>query len=119
MPARSVTCILLNATARALTLDVQFQELLHGEWMSGRMPPSSIAPGSFGKWESESGGFMTGTEGVLSYNIQGIDEKLQLHWNNPYAGSNWYGYSHPPGFKVEKNGGNGDNATVTFILTET
>lgn len=69
----------------------------------------------FGRWGSESDGFMTGTEGGLAYDISG-GGTCSLSWNNPYVGHNSYGGNATPGFAVATNGSDGDNAVVTFIL---
>ena len=118
MPARSATVFVLNASGKDLNLVVQSQHLDHGEWSGNGMPPNTIPGMGFGRWESESDGFMTGTEGRVSYTMAGMggNNQVQFHWDNPYAGSNTYGWSAPPGFKVTQSGGDGNNAMVNFIV---
>ncbi|MEU4154525.1 hypothetical protein [Streptomyces sp. NPDC026659] len=39
---------------------------LHGIWSENALPPSLINPSDSGSWQSESDGFMTGTEGLAT-----------------------------------------------------
>ena len=116
MPARSVNVFVLNTTDKSLTLVTNSQNLDHGEWSSGRYPPTVIPAGGFGSWASESKGFMTGTEGNVSYTVQDTGKTAVFYWNNPYAGGNSYSAGGPPGFKVTWVGGEGDNATVNYMF---
>jgi hypothetical protein len=95
----------------------------HGEWTS--KPPDLI--GNRGEWESESSGFATGTEGSASYQIENdtgaVIGNLDVHWDNPFAGSNSYSQSVNPqatdggaGFSIGHLGGGGNNASVEFRL---
>lgn len=123
MAARSVHVTLENRAGR-INL-VKFDHSLdHGEWTS--LPPQII--GNRGDWESESDGFMTGTEGRVSYRMEDVDGnrlgELKLHWNNPFVGSNSYDESVAPaasdasddGFSIAHVGGDGENANVRFVL---
>jgi hypothetical protein len=124
MAARSVVVVLVNTTGRHLTLeDVS---LAHGIWPVPA--PNAIVPHSEVRWRTESSGFATGTEGRANYHVDQPGSSLipspdptplHLHWNNPFAGSNSYHESAPPGFVVIHDGGGGDNATVKFFLTQT
>ncbi|NHB98780.1 hypothetical protein [Photorhabdus stackebrandtii] len=95
MSAREAYVSLENTTIYDLTLDMNSINLRHGEWV--RYPPGQIDAGTTGNWRSDSGGFMTGTEGTLRYYIN--DEKwnpetwnpdnwVSVHWKIPYSGTN-------------------------------
>lgn len=124
MAARSVVVVLVNTTDRSLTKEDE--NLSHGQWDSE--PPSSIGPQSQVSWKTESNGFATGTEGEVNYHVDQLGDVIQipspdpaplhLHWDNPFIGSNSYDES-APGFVVIHDGGGGDDATVTFFLTQT
>ena len=121
MAARSVSVIFDNRTGRNLLK--QNDRLDHGKWTT--RPPDVI--GNRGDWESESDGFLTGTEGSTSYHIVDLDDSVlgsfDVHWDDPFSGSNSYSHSVSPaadtsgtGFSIGHIGGGGDNATVTFVL---
>lgn len=63
---------------------------------------------------SESCGIFTGTEGKAWYNYNG--HIISLHWNNPFVGGNSYSCSWP---NCYIQGGNGNNAEVTFLIHNT
>jgi hypothetical protein len=65
---------------------------------------------------SESSGVATGTEGEVTYNIEGTSGSAHFHWDNPFIGSNSYDESTPTGFKADRSGGDGDNATVNWTF---
>ncbi len=125
MAARSVVVVFVNWTERSLTKEGE--DLPHGQWDSH--PPSQIAFGSTVSWKTESDGFATGTEGAVNYHVDQLHgpigipspdpSPLHLHWDNPFIGSNSYHENAPPGFMVIHDGGGGDDATVTFFLTQT
>jgi hypothetical protein len=127
MAARS-THVTLDSPAgvqRGFNLRLRDAELEHGVW--NVRPPTLI--GNRGEWESESDGFLTGTEGNATYQLEDVDGtllgELLVRWNNPFIGSNSYSESvdpqagpsnRPQGFSVVHLGGGGDNASVTFRL---
>ena len=112
MSARSTTVKFNNTTSETLTLTDA--NLSHGVWSRNLYPPKTIAPKSSATWMSESDGFMTGTEGTVTY----LSSKgnVTIHWDNPYVGSNSYSDSAPSGFVMSRTGGDGDNATVSFTF---
>ncbi len=124
MAARSTHVRLENATNRPFNLRRLDASLEAGEWTV--KPPELI--GDFGEWESESDGFLTGTEGRVSYQIETIDTevmgRVDVHWNNPFLGSNSYEATALPkatgpteqGFSIGHVGGGGNNASVVFKL---
>ena len=113
--ARSVTAYLNNQTSFTLTL--KSSSLQGGEWVI--KPPATIAAGQKGKWQSDSDGFMTGTEGNCVYRLSDGKTECKAHWNNPYTGSNSYSLDvDNPTYKGTYDGGGGDNATVNYYLSK-
>jgi hypothetical protein len=117
--ARSVIVKVQNNSPA--TLFLASATLSHGIWSDNMYPPQQIAPGANIQFASESQGFMTGTEGVATYTA--IDLKnpsqngpIQLHWDDPYSGSNFYGHSEPWFLRVTPSGGSGNNATWTVTI---
>ena len=115
MSARSTTVKLQNTTDFTLTLINA--ELDHGIWSQNQYPPRTIGPKSEGSWMSESDGFMTGTEGSVTYQLSDSKGNVYIEWDNPYIGSNSYKHTAPAGFEISQSGGSGDNAVVTFTLS--
>jgi hypothetical protein len=115
--ARSTDVRLINLTGCDLT---RFDYGLdHGEWTNE--PPWLIIASQIGSWESESNGFMTGTEGHAAFLTSDCTNRalrhkvIRVYWDNPYVGSNSYDYNGTdPAFRVPRVGGGGDNASVTF-----
>jgi hypothetical protein len=85
----------------------------HGVWKTN--VPSSIAPGAYGDWETESNGFMTGTQASITYGLQGVGN-VTLSWDDPFSGSNSYSVQAPAGYTVDRVGGPGNRTTVFFHL---
>jgi hypothetical protein len=111
--ARSVQVVFHNHTNETLTLDRA--ELSHGRWT--KQPPRSIGPKQQAEWASESSGFATGTEGRATYHLHGNSHaKVELHWDNPFVGSDSYEQHAPAGFHLSQQGGSGDNARVVWTL---
>lgn len=121
MAARSVKCIFVNDTDRRLRLK-QPATLDHGIWSKGTdpggQPPRELGPGAQATWESESSGFMTGTEGRAVYEADD-GATVEVWWDNPYIGDNKFSLTVSPEgtYKGKYEGGDGDNATVTFSLS--
>jgi hypothetical protein len=44
---------------------------------------------------------------------------VTVSWDVPFIGSNSHGEGAPKGFTIAHQGGNGDNAAVTFTLSRT
>lgn len=119
MSARSVRATFKNGLK--VTLHLLNASLSHGEWTTN--PPASIAPGGTGEWQSDSNGFMTGTEGTCTYQFVYIGESeptiqsVKLYWDNPFSGGNGYSITcSTPAIKVSWSEGNGDNATVHYTI---
>ncbi|GAA2039465.1 hypothetical protein GCM10009839_46810 [Catenulispora yoronensis] len=88
------------------------------------MPEFTVPNGAATAWESESNGFMTGTEGVASYRLSNCHNPAQnlkfanFHWNDPYYGSNSYDNAGTSaGVHIARSGGSGNNAIVTWVVT--
>jgi hypothetical protein len=112
--ARETEVVFANRTSETLTF--KSGSASHGKWTT--QVPSSIGPATFGRWETESSGFMTGTEGKISYAIGGSGN-VNLHWDNPFYGSNGADGSASSGFAIDRVGGEGNRATVFFHLRTT
>ncbi len=122
MSDRSVNASMLNDTNVTLRLLTSSISLPHGEWVT--YPPANLAPGDTARWQTDSDGFMTGTEGSFTYQFIYIGESepsietVKLYWDNPYVGGNGYSIScSVPAFKTGYSGGDGDNATVTYTFS--
>ena len=113
--ARSTLVHFHNLTESSLTL--VDENLSHGVWTRDSLPPDSIsAQSQNASWQSESDGFMTGTEGHVNYHMDAGD--VYMHWDNPFAGDNSYADNAPAGYSISHTEGSGDNAEVTFNLTK-
>ncbi|WP_438023563.1 hypothetical protein [Sorangium sp. So ce233] len=113
MAARSVLCNLVNQTGEPLTF-VDPPQLEHGILTPGQEPPRSCAGTAV--WSAESDGFMTGTEGRVTY--RGPSGSVTLYWNNPFIGGNDYGAT-PGGdyFLVKLQGPKvGSNVSATYVV---
>lgn len=84
-----------------------------GIWSGNQFPGEDLGPGTSTSWQSESDGFMTGTEGTVTYDMVGVGP-VRVHWNNPYWGSNSYSCSAPGGYQCSWTGGSGNNTEVNF-----
>lgn len=118
--ARSTQVSVVNWTGCQLRL--QNTWLDHGIWTSA--PDAIVNDGNTGRWQSESNGFMTGTEGHVIYDAENCGnpalngKRVQLHWNNPYVGSNSYDSAgSDPMFRFAMSGGSGNNAAVYWTIT--
>lgn len=112
--ARSTTVTFINNTNFNLSLSQA--NLSHGSW--GTFPPSSIPAHSRVNWESVSDGVGTGTEGIATYLIGSGDGSVTTQWDNPFVGSNSYKCYTSSGYSISYSGGSGDNANVTFTLSQ-
>ena len=114
--ARSVEVFLSNLTRCDLLLVTA--RLDHGEWTTE--PPRLILFGDEGRWESESNGVATGTEGEADYITQSCRDanfntkRIHFHWDNPFIGSNSYDTAGTDGaFHSRIVGGSGNHAGVS------
>jgi hypothetical protein len=114
MAARSVQVVICNLTNSELFLSGL--GLQHGKWSS--KPPLTIAPMAINtQFGSQSHGFLTGTQGSASYAIGSpTGNGVALEWDNPFVGSNSYSATAPGGFACPWLGGQGNNATIYFVL---
>eukprot|EP01084_Bolivina_argentea_P045675 84077_1 len=92
------------------------EKLVHGFWTDNMIPPEYIEATAAVYFGSQSDGFMTGTEGTVTYLMINGPGSVILNWDNPYSGGNSYSQSAPKGFDCIHSGGGGNNANVTFIL---
>ncbi|MFE4971390.1 endonuclease/exonuclease/phosphatase family protein [Kitasatospora sp. NPDC056651] len=120
MAARSTGVIFSNRTGCDLTLE--WRGLLHGIWTAS--PPDRISREQGASWGSESSGIATGTEANVRYVTQNCsirsndNRQVQLHWDNPFIGSNSYDEagSDYSTFRIDRAGGVGNNAVVTWTV---
>ena len=103
MAARSVHIAFKNLTDETL---VRVDEgLSHGIYTEPWFPPATIAPDAVGEWQTESDGFLTGTEGSAKYRLSNgnFDEFVTVTWDNPYVGANGSSISIIEDFSGEKS----------------
>jgi hypothetical protein len=86
--ARSVVIEVINATSCRL----RYQSEKHEHGAMEVLPATVMEPFSanvFGS-RSSSGAIGTGTQGYVSYLVEGVDAGTEYHvyWENPFAGSN-------------------------------
>jgi hypothetical protein len=122
MPARNFRVNFANSTPYVLS-KISDNSSIEGEWTPPNwQPPAQIQPNQTVAWESESDGFMTGTEGTAIYEIQdgdsffgddshmGHKDHVVIHWDNP-----WWGPPHSDGhFQVISNTPTTSNGSSTF-----
>ncbi len=113
--ARSVHVVMKNDSDRALIFvrgDAKHGIVTHN-------PPSRINPGDFGELFAESSGVATGTEGSVTYRIDGASGDVRFGWDNPFVGDNSAGGSAPSGFSVVMTGDKGNRTLVFFSFHRT
>jgi hypothetical protein len=123
--ARSVVCIIVNATDTPLTYDPARTHLAHGVFATN--PPPFVAPQSSAAFsaQSSSGSVLTGTEGEVYYTgADGV--RLRFYWNNPWRTDNGSNseFVNPSNdsFRTElyqtwsETGGGDQNAQMLFVL---
>ena len=110
--ARSDRIIIKNDTDR--TMIFVSGKAQHGIVTTN--PPSSIAAAGVGVMFAESSGIATGTEGTVTYRLDGVPGEVSIHWDNPFAGSNSANGSAPAGFKVEQIGDAGNRTLIFFSV---
>lgn len=110
--ARSTHIIIKNNTNhRMIGTNI---EIKHGKLTS--KPPRTIEPGSIGEWGAESNGIATGTEGSVTYRLDGISGTSIFNWDNPFVGSNSANGSGSSGFKIDTIGNKGNRTLVFFSI---
>ncbi|MBB4893226.1 hypothetical protein FHS39_002257 [Streptomyces olivoverticillatus] len=117
LAARSTQVQFHNGTGCTLTR--ADYGLAHGIW--SQEPPAVVYNTGDVSWQSESNGFMTGTEGSITFTTSNCEEgwrngrAIRFHWDNPFAGSNGYDTNGTDGaFRNVIQGGGGDNALVLW-----
>ncbi len=109
--ARSILVHFTNNSDSALTLSGS-TVLDHGCWAGGS-PPATIAVGQSIDIESDSCGIATGTEYHLDYTLDLSGATMEMHYDNPFIGSNSYNETTPQGYAFSRSGGSGNNAELT------
>jgi hypothetical protein len=108
MAARSFSITVVNYTGRVFNRT----SLNHGVWSNEEacVPPEQrpkvslnddgdVIPGVI-FFESESQGFMTGTEGSVDYVNDAIGT-VSIYWDNPFIGSNEFSVNVPDGYSAD------------------
>jgi hypothetical protein len=116
--ARSTNVYFENATGCDLVKTGA--SLDHGIWSTE--VPQDVKDGQTGSWASESNGLATGTEGHATFTAYGCGnpsvnyKQVQVHWDNPFVGSNGYDEDGTDGaFTISRTGdGKGNNATINW-----
>jgi hypothetical protein len=115
MASRSVTVTFNNNTSQSFVLSNA--ALQGGAWSQNMYPPRQLAPGQTVTWESESNGFATGTQGIVTYSAQGGAGQAVVSWDDPFSGDNAYTQLATGPYQIVRSGGDGNNANVTFTLS--
>ncbi len=112
----SVTSTFVNNSGSAL-IGIGGQ-LDHGEWTNNNKPPARIEAGETVSWESESDGIATGTEGEVQYQIEGTSITMNLHWDDPFVGSNSFDITglDNVGYHTTADGQQGDNVSASYSI---
>jgi hypothetical protein len=111
--ARSMTIHLTNfLLIHPQQLNRTGMGLSHGIWEGNGalVPPESLPYGVTATFGSESNGFMTGTEGYVTYGSTLGD--ITLRWDNPYIGRNSVTCNAPAGVQCFTSDTSGNNADV-------
>ncbi|OLZ50081.1 hypothetical protein BS329_20895 [Amycolatopsis coloradensis] len=105
---------LFNQTNHVLTRKAS--HLDHGCWNTE--PSSQIQPRTAVYWRSDSCGAFTGTEGWVTYTIEGSGGQgyAYAHWNLPYFGSNSFDGTAGGLFTMTVQGNNERHAQVNYTL---
>lgn len=110
--ARSVHVVIKNNTTHTMIFVSGGTQ--HG--IVTRRPPSRISSGGIGELFAESNGVATGTEGSVTYRLDGVGGNAVFHWDNPFVGSNSISGSAPAAFKIEQIGDTGNRTLVFFSI---
>jgi hypothetical protein len=115
--ARSTRVVLINQTP--FTLTYAKAGATHGAWTQS--PPAKINGYDYGQWQTDSNGFLTGTEARAIYQIVAPGRAApvgttEIGWDNPFSGGNTYKQTASTGFAVDRRGGEGNHTTIFFFL---
>jgi hypothetical protein len=115
--ARSTSVTFRNTTTHNLTK--RYSEVFSGIWTL--QPKIYVSPTEEFYWGTESNGFMTGTSGIVWYDMDN-GKYFTVKWSNPFVGSNSYTFGGTAlgtgGFRIVRSGGSGNNAQVTLTLVK-
>jgi hypothetical protein len=124
MAARSFSVTVENSTGKLWTRSAL--SLPHGEWSNGGalVPPETLPKAGFNSegdiqpgtifFEAESQGFATGCEGFVNYRCD-LGE-IQIHFDNPFTGSNTFSAVGPPNIRLPSGDPSGNDANVTLEI---
>lgn len=112
--------MVLNLTNDSLRLDTDSVRLYRGNWApSGLTPPDTIQAGGSAIWQCRASGVGSGVVGSAVYTFEGQvpHDKVRFTWKIRYFGPNKYNpVTTREGYIVRVLGGEGDHATVVFVL---
>jgi hypothetical protein len=111
--SRSVVIVVVNNTTSPLGCSTAVLD--GGEWAS--YPPDATSVGASGRWRTQSNGFAAGTEGRATLAIGSNSSTVTINWNNPYWGSNAYSCDATGGYRCTWSGGDGNDSTITVIVS--
>jgi hypothetical protein len=81
---RSVKCQIINDSEHELSL--LEEDHLHGS--ADVPPPLRLLPGETAGFGASTSGFMTGTEGRVSFTVGSTGGSFEIYWSNPFIGDN-------------------------------
>jgi hypothetical protein len=90
---------------------------IEGKWDVAA--PTNIAAHSAAEWKTENAYAAHGTEGWVTYDIEGTDASVHVHWDVPYAGTITMECNPPAGYVCYVGGdASGKTPTVKFTLVQ-
>ncbi|KAF5636752.1 uncharacterized protein FTJAE_5948 [Fusarium tjaetaba] len=114
-PSRSTHCTIVNNTS--LTLNLKGSGCDHGRWTLNFGPSdtaNTIPPNDKKSFQAESAGVMTGDQGWVTYGSAAGD--FNFTFNNPFSGSNGYSDTPAKDYNIKRDGGDGNDARVTWTI---
>lgn len=113
MAHRSATITIINFTELELKRTKEY--LSHGIWTTNELPPETISSLSDISFESESNGFLTGTQGSATYSCPEGD--FVFNWDVPWDGSNEFSRTFPDSYKVKQTASGNLNAGIIWVIS--
>lgn len=110
--SRTVVWKITNATNEALVLS---QKVINHGVIKDELP-SEIAAGDTLTVNAESDGFMTGTEGTITYSGKSGD--FIFYFDNPYIGSDDYSVTLPVNYDKISHAESGNDYVITTRIFE-
>lgn len=90
---RSVRCTVVNSSSHALVRKSDpEQEHKHGSYDEPK-PPARVEPGATATWNTSTAGLFTGTEGTVTFAVEGTSGAWLVSWDNPFIGDNTFDHT--------------------------